>query len=1126
MKRVKGHLYLIFLISFALQFSVKGQINHIKFEYLSTKDGLSGNRVKCFCRDSKGYLWIGYETGLDRYDSYRIKSYVNTNSPGTIGNNEVNAIFEDSRKNLWVGTSDGLSLYIPEKDSFITFKNSPHDTFSLDNNHVSEIFEDTNNNLWISTRGSCLNRWIPQKKAFARYQFNNNSDSAFVKEDSKGQLWIVSNSSEIICFNVKSGKHISYPIPVLGKGTKKLYIDNEDKVWILTNYDGIFIFDPVTKKTENINSLGNGKGTNGKIVTDIVEEDNRYLWIGIDQGGINRYDKITKTFQYIVKNDKQENGLSNNGIWQIYKDYQGIIWIATSGGGVNYYNPYKFKFKLYRHNPNNSNSLSSNTIGCFYEDTQGMIWIGTDDNGLDLFNPQTEKFKTFKSNPSRPFSISNNTIRCIAEDKDKDLWISTWSKGLNRYNRKTGKFYCYMPSNKDSASISDKTIWHFIIDHKGIFWLGTHTLGVDLFDKDKGVIKRFRHNPNNPNSLSSNVVWYVHEDKKNNIWLCTNNGLNRYDSIKQSFYVYNNLPSRNIKVITEDNNGYLWVGTDKGFCKIKADGTILEVYDESHGLIGNVVQGMVCDKKGVIWIATNKGLSSFNPSKKIFRNFTIEDGLQDYSFFQESFLKTRKGEIYFGGYGGFNSFHPDSFKADNHISPVLITEFQIFNKHVIPGNPKSPLKKQITLTKEITLTHVQSVFSFGFTAINFTNSEKIQYAYKLEGFEEDWNYTDAHRRFATYTNLNAGNYVFRVKATNNDGSWNKNEASIKIIILPPWWKTWWFKLLVIIFIISTSISYYYYKISLYKKQKQLLEQEVSLRTEELRNANEELTRQTEIVQQTNTQLEEHQQFIEEQAEELRVNNDELTEKKRRIEEQAEKLAENNKELSLLNATKDKFFSIIAHDLRNPFNAVIGFSDLLLSNFKRYENEKIERYLKFIYISSISGSELLTNLLFWSRSQTGSIQFNPVELNLSSLIDNSINLLIGSAQSKNISIEKYIDETITCYVDENMLKTVIRNLISNAIKFTPKKGNISILASISGNHILVSVTDTGVGMSKEVVEKLFTQDYSLSTRGTANESGTGLGLILCKEFVEKHGGEIWAESEEKKGSTFIFTIPLH
>jgi signal transduction histidine kinase len=479
-------------------------------------------------------------------------------------------------------------------------------------------------------------------------------------------------------------------------------------------------------------------------------------------------------------------------------------------------------------------------------------------------------------------------------------------------------------------------------------------------------------------------------------------------------------------------------------------------------LPNNRIHAITEDNNGNIWISSNYGISKLNPQIQRIRNYTKEDGLQGDQFYQQSFLKTKKGEMYFGGYNGFNSFYPDSLKDNDFVPPVYLTDFQIFNKPVTYGVPGSKFQTHISEAKEIILNSDESVFSFSFAAINYTQPEKNQYKYIMGNFEKEWNNTDASRRYVTYTNLDPGEYTFKVNSTNNDGIWNNEGVSLRIIILPPWYSTWWFRLIMVATVILIFAVILISRVRQLKKQKVLLEKTVAIKTAELNE---------------------------------------------------------------LNASKDKFFSIIAHDLKNPFNTIIGFSEMMKESIKLNDSATFYEYAVMINTSAVQTLRLLENLLEWANSQRGKLSFNPLPLNLNELIKDEFVMLDDMAVSKNISFKSYVNDNLIIVADKNMIRTILRNLITNAVKFTHRNGLIQINALIYKHSVEIAVSDNGIGMTPDTISKLFRIDANLTTRGTENEKGTGLGLFLCKEFVEKHGGKIWVVSDSERGSVFSFTLPL-
>lgn len=1043
-----------------------------KFSYLTVNEGLSSNRIRCIFKDQKDYLWIGTDVGLDKYDSYQVKKYrYAVNMPGSISSDILTCIYEDKSGNLWFGTYDGLNLYDRSKDNFKVFRNISGQSASLNSNCITGIVEDKSRNLWVVTDGCCLNKWNPDSRTFTRYQFEpmrhglSVRPSRMAATDSKGNIWVGALSPGITRFNPETGEFVKFEDPSTEFRTysyKSLYIDSQDKIWVATDGIGFFSFDPVLNKFEHFGLQGKGKGTNLNFVLDIIPENDRYLLLAVDQGGINRFDKISKTFEYIMYDNSVDDGLNNNGIWCFYRDRIGILWIGTSGGGINYYNPKTERFKLFQHNSNNPKSLSYNFCGSLFEDHEGKIWIGTDGGGLDVYDPKTGRFEIYKNDPSNPYSISGNVVRGIAEDKDHDMWIGTWDAGLNRFDRKTGRFIRYMPDAENPAAISNKTIWNLFIDHNNNLWISIYNLGIDMFDVKKGVTKRFRSNIDKPGYISGSNCWFLYEDGENKMWICTQNGLNIYDPHTDSFKVLH-FPDNNIGAFYKDKSGYIWVGSDtRGLFLCNQDGTILKTYDVTNVLPNNRIHAITQDNKGNIWISSNNGLSKLDPQIQLVKNYSKEDGLQGDQFYQQSFLKTRAGELYFGGYSGLTSFNPDSLKDNDFIPPVYITDFQIFNKPVLYAIPGGQFQTHISEAKEIRLNWDQSVFSFSFAAISYTHSKKNQYKYIMENFEKDWNLTDASRRYVTYTNLDPGEYTFRVKASNNDGVWNEKGTSLKIIILPPWWKTVWFKIIALSIVGFTIFAIFKSRVRQLNNQKLLLERTVAIKTAELNE---------------------------------------------------------------LNASKDKFFSIIAHDLKNPFNTIIGFSEMMKESVRLNDSATFYEYSVMINTAAVQTLRLLENLLEWASSQRGKLIFSPVMINLREVVKDEFAMSEEMAISKTIVLRNNVDESLSIYADRNMLKTILRNLITNAVKFTHKNGTVVVGAQINKKYVEVSVSDNGIGMTEAIKSKLFRLDANLSTRGTENEKGTGLGLFLCKEFVEKHGGRIWVDSIEGKGSVFNFKLPL-
>lgn len=1140
---------LYFLISILISANTFAQSGNIEFDHYTTNEGLSNGYVGAILHDSKGFIWIGTANGLNRFDGITFKTYYSDIKDATsISGSEVTALVEDSLANIWVMTSNGLCVYDRKKDRF-SRKAMRVNGVIVNNSFLYSCIIDSKGFLWASSSGSGIIRFkiynnplisdtIIDVELYSLAEDDSDSTRrnnvfSFV-EDENNKIWLASQSKHLFYFdnqlNRFLSKQINHPeVTNFSNKRKSLLKDSAGNFYISIEDNGLLEWDREKDDFRLYKPNGTNTGPNGRVLATLAEDKDGLIWIGDRNAeGISIFDKKTLKFIYCQADEFDPYSLNTNKINCIYQDKTGSMWV---GGiiGVNKYSPGKLKFKRYFSDPNTPGKLSFNNTLSFAESKTGEIWIGTDGGGLNKLDRKTGEFIRYSDNSSDRNSLSSNAVISICEDHEGVLWMGTYHGGLARL--KNGKFDAFYPDPANPYSISDRNIWYVFEDSKNNLWVGTLTSGLELFDRKTGRFYHYNLKEDDSTSLRNNSIRQLYEDSNQNLYIVGNQGvsiidLKAYDfsesqpDIKFRNLVHqenrNSLSSNDVYCVKEDNEGNLWFGTlGSGMDKLDLTTGKFTNYSTKDGFPGNSVTSILVDDLNYLWLATDKGLVKFNPGTKEVVVFDQKDGLQNTSL-KSWAIKTKDGEMFFGGPDGFNSFYPDQIihNQNQNKPPVVIIGFKIFNKPVMINeqfNNRILLANDISETRELVLSYRENYFSFEFIALDFTAPEKNSYAYMMEGFDDEW-VLCGNRREANYTNLDPGEYTFRVKASNNDGIWNEEGTSIKIIVLHPWWETWWFRIVAVLFAILIIGFIFYSRLRHFKTQKILLEKLVAQKTSDLQNMNAILTNQAEELSQTNSLLEERQEQIEEQREELLA--------------QKDSLQKMNVKLHDLNATKDKFFSIIAHDIKNPFNAVLGFTDLLEENFKEWDDERKLEVVNLINTSAKNLYELLNNLLQWSRSQSGLIEFKPQKIALKDTFNNAIGLFRETADAKNIELDFTFSETeLVVHADRNMLDAIVRNLISNALKFTNPGGEVHITAEAIEEFAMIKVTDNGVGLSPEIQEQLFRIDTHTSTYGTQNESGTGLGLILVREFVTKQGGVIGVESIKGKGSTFHFTLPL-
>lgn len=1111
MRRVL-RLFWLAVLSLATAIVLWGSENYIRFDHISAREGLSQNVIHCILQSKKGFMWFGTQSGLNRYDGYNFTAFQHKPGDSTsLPVNKVKAIYEDRHGNLWIGTEGGgLNLFNPDREDFTRFRYSCPDDQKPGTgiDLVQDIYEDNDGILWLGTWGGLL-RFDPSKGEWRRYYHHLNASSNLssnkmrdICPDSKGRLWIATEGGGVNVFRPDSKTFKVFrhqpgnPGSLSSDNTYAVFTDSKGNHWVgtekgLDRYDaatGGFVhyrYDPAKSDSISHNHI-----------QKIFEDQTGIIWVGTRGGGLNRLKSISeKTFYRYLAQSNNPYSLSYNIVLSIAEDHTGSLWVGTEGGGVNRIDLQKRQFGHVLAYPDNPNSLSSSEVTSIFQDHDDKLWIGTYDKGLNRYDRTTGIYEHLVHDSGNPSSLSSNEVTAIFKNKAGDLWVGTWGGGISRYNYEKKDFtrFRYNPSNP--GSLASNKIFGFSEDKDGHLWIGTWGGGLNMYREKTQQFVNYRNNPANPTSIRGDGVTCIYPDLSDNsiLWIGTyNNGLERFNRHTKEFshFAHNPGDPRSLShnsvrclFISPSHPEIVWIGTaGGGLNRLDKIEMTWKAFTEVDGLANNTVYGILEDDAGNLWMSTNKGISRFNPVTNKFTNYDQENGLQGNEFNQGAFHKSSDGRFYFGGINGYNEFYPEKISPNPYPPPVVITSFKVMNK------PFAHLSKSILETPAIQLHYKEYIFSFEFAALNYSATAKNRYAYKMEGFDEGWIQL-GRKREATFTRLEPGKYTFKVIASNNDGIWNNDGASIDVVILPPFWLTWWFKVILIVLILGTVLLMYSMRVRRYKIQRRELEEKVALRTWEIRE-------QKEIIEVKNNQLE-----------------------------------NSNRELQELNATKDKFFSIISHDLRNHLTTLMGNSGMLAGMFDSIPEEKKRKYSRSIDKAANQLHTLLENLLQWARSQTRGLLCKPRKIDLNVIIPETVAFHKLNAKKKKIELSASINGKAFVYADKDMVNAVLRNLVSNAIKFTEKGGDVRLTVQEKEECIVTSVTDTGVGIDSEQSENLFKVGMTQTTKGTANEKGTGLGLILCKEFVEANNGTIWHEQPEPdtngdgfKGSIFRFSLP--
>jgi signal transduction histidine kinase/ligand-binding sensor domain-containing protein len=806
----------------------QNDISSFQFSYYKTLDGLSSNNINSIIQDKKGFLWIGTEDGLNRFDGYTFKVYRNKRGDrNSLSNNFIWSLCEDNDGKIWIGTDGGgLSRFDPVREKFerITYDDKNNNSISSD--IVQNIYTANKNNLWISTWGGGLNLYNRKINSFKRFKHNPNDDKSigsdkifFVFEDSKSRIWVGTEEGGLNLFDESSQSFKRFKHNQLDKFS----ISFNNVTSMIELNDGSFLIATagggLNRFTYELNEFTRISTGDFKNIWKIFKDRNGLIWAGSSVSeGICVFSSDLSRFDILRQNKLIPGSISSNDIRAFYEDKSGVLWIGTVAGGLNKIDRKPKRFLQL----NESNSrLPDNYVFAIEEDKKGDIWIGTYNKGLVQFDPAKNSFKTYNHSINKNGKLHGEIIRYLYNDSKDNLWIGTYYGELNKYNPINDNFvYINLDINKSNPSANlVRTICE---DSEGLLWFGAIGAGgLTAYNQTMNEFKYYSSASQESNKLSGDDITSICEDNNGNLWIGTYSfGLNRFDKKTNAFKHYfreeNNLSSLPDNIITDilkDSEGNLWVGTySGGLCKYNYDKDNFEIYSEEDGFASNSVYGILEDDNKNLWFSTSRGITRFNTKTREIKNFDQIYGVQKPEFNPSARLKTKSGHMYFGGVEGITYFHPDSIKEENYSSLISITSFKIFNEETI-------LPKSITYTDSVTLDYDENIFSFEFASLDFTSPEKNNYAYMLDGFDSNW-MNIKNRRFVNYTHLDPGEYIFKVKGSNGTGIWSE-PATITLIIEPPFWMTWWFRLLMILGFISVGPLIYFRRMNQLKKEKSI-----------------------------------------------------------------------------------------------------------------------------------------------------------------------------------------------------------------------------------------------------------------------------------------------------------------
>ena len=1102
----------------------------LRFEHLSVEDGLTQESVLAIVQDSDGFMWFGTQSGLSRYDGYRFTNFRNVvGDPKTLANNWVRVLYVDRKGRLWIGTDGGLDRYEPATGAFTHFQPKEAAKRGNGNRHIRAILDDGKDGLWLATADGLQHFDIASGRFAIWHHVPGVTDSlasdklTSLAMDARGRLWIGS-SSGLDSFGPDRLHFRHHPSPQGGAYDviQTLLVDPEQHLWV-GSMGGLERL-PLGQ-TGALRRFGKSEGMPAGEISVLYQDAGHQLWVGSHDRGLYRWLPASGSFEHHPHRITDNYSLGDNQVSALYADRVGTFWAGTWYGGVSRADMGSGGFARIVRGQDSPISVEDNKVRGIVADGAGKLWLATN-GGLHQFDPASGADTAWRLEPLENGVSGDAMATTVALGHDGTVWVGA-RNGLARLDPGSGR----LVRRKLSKDVDANNVRNLLVTRDGMLWIATRG-GLHRMDPASGALVTWQHDPSSGASLADNVVRPMLEDRHGRLWVGTFDGLDLMDRATGKFRHFrhdpndpSSLSNDEVHYLLEDHGGTLWVGTAVGLNKmvVGADGTPhFQRYTRREGMADDVISAMQEDLDGFLWVSTSSGLSRLDPMSGLWRDYNSADGTIEGAYFDASSLRSADGTLYFGGNNGITAFNPRALH-DNVIAPrAVITGLQIFGQPVQLAHP-GLLPGPIERASGVTLPASDAVFSLEFSALHFAAPGRNRFAYRLSGFDQEWINVDAGKRFATYTNLDPGSYLFEVRAANKDAVWSDAAATLEITILPPYWKTWWFRSLCALLVLGFAYGAYRIRLDGLSRQKDLLEQQVGVRTERIEQQNRLLERQT--------------QELREQQRQVRRRTDELAQANAALQENEEGLYLAKQRAEDATRQKSEFLANMSHEMRTPLAGVIGMLGFALRDglLKESTREQIVRG----QANAQSLLAIINDLLDFSKIEAGKLTIENIDFALDDTIAQVATLFEEQAGARSVGFAVHLDPDLPRFVvgDPTRLRQILVNLVGNAFKFT-HSGMVTVRVecrpeeqwdrkqdSARPNMIRFSVEDTGIGIAAHALPRLFQQFEQADATTTRRYGGTGLGLAICRQLVGLMGGRIGALSTPGQGSTFSFVLPL-